>query len=361
MMTAFKNWLVAPLAISIVAGMTASASAQLISFEYTQTDKDTGSGTLSGRVDGVEYTGVMPQATVTQVDSNNLPLPEGYIGYMDGWQESQPGNPFGVHLGWSGEVTLTGSKVISPTTLQLFELDLPLILDQAADAEWRYETVLTDDGKGNGNDAFGTSLRIAGWIGDLADGHRHSAGAFGTFVEGAVDTVTVVGTHGDIGEFGRGDALGIAISLRNANGTSGPSTFVDDGDGTGPIYVDNLIWQGGFTVDPATATIRLVGTSLAADFNGDGNVDLADFLILSSHYNLDGTTRVGGGDMTGDGRTDVRDFTLFREAFNAAAGATAASVPEPGTACSLLVAGLCLAASFRRRLRAETINMRAAS
>ena len=139
MMTAFKNWLVAPLAVSIFAGLTAFASAQIISFEYTQTDKNTGSGTLSGRVDGVEYTGVMPQATVTQVDENNLPLPDGYIGYMDGWQESQPGNPFGVHLGWSGEVTLSGQKVISPTTLQLFELDLPLILDQAGDAEWRYE------------------------------------------------------------------------------------------------------------------------------------------------------------------------------------------------------------------------------
>ena len=215
----------------------------VISFEYTQTDKGTGSGTLSGVIDGITFNGAMPNATVVQNDTSGLDVPNGMIGYMDGVSSDQPGNPFGVYLGFGGQVvTLQGERDGIP-----YELDVPLVLsaDGTPEADWRYETVLTDDG-GNGNDAFGTGFRIAGWIGDPTAGHRHSASAFGDFLENAVDTVTVVGTHGDVGDNGRGDALGIAISLRNGSFAAG----------SGPIYVDNLIWQGGITVDPAT--IRIV-------------------------------------------------------------------------------------------------------
>ena len=107
--------------------------------------------------------------------------------------------------------------------------------------------------------------------------------------------------------------------------------------GPGPVYVDSIEWNGGLT---ATNTPNLLGTSLAADFNLDDQVDMADFAILASNFNLDGTTRLGGGDMTGDGRTDLRDWALFRQALLAA----------PGAACSRARAKHCLVLAPRQSL-----------
>ena len=94
-----------------------------IDFEYTQTDKDTGSGTLSGTIDGIAFNGVMPKATVIQNDQSGLPVPPGMIGYMDGVSAVQPGNPFGVYLGFDGQVvTLQGERDGVP-----YEMDVPLV------------------------------------------------------------------------------------------------------------------------------------------------------------------------------------------------------------------------------------------
>jgi len=329
--------------LSLLIAFASSAMAQTISFTYTQSDLATGGGTLSGVVDGIFFTGTLPLATVTQNDDSNRPIPEGMIGYMDGKANpSTNGNDFGVHIGWEGSITLTGEKVISATELELFELDLPLVIadDGVPDAAWSYSAQVTDD-DGQGNDAFG-EYRIAGWVGEPTQGHRHS-GATRTFVEGEVDTHEMGGSHGQVDENGRGDNLGIGFSFRNGPGEDGPFS-----NGSGPVYVDEIVWNGGLT---ATNAPNRVGTDIAADFNGDGSVDLSDFLILSSNFNMDGTTRVTGGDMTGDMRTDLRDWVLFREAYIASApsGAAVSNVPEPTSSFALLVGGLGLLTCVRRR------------
>ncbi len=353
MLTAYKTWHYAPLAILVVCGLSTAISAQLISFSYSQTDTTTGGGTFSGTVDGILFTGEMPLATVSQNDTSNLEVPEGMIGYMDGQANpSTNGNDFGVHLGWDGSVTLTGEKVVSATELELYELELNLIIadDGTPDADWSYSAVVTDD-DGKGNDAFG-QFRMAAWIGEPRNGHRHS-GATNDFLRGAVDNHVMGGTHGQVDADGRGDKLGIAFSFRDGVDLD-TGEDMEDGpftNGSGPVYVDSIVWNGGLT---ATNTPNLLGTSLAADFNLDDQVDMADFAILASSFNLDGTTRSGGGDMTGDGRTDLRDWALFREALLAAPG-TAVAVPEPSTALSLLLGSLCLAA-LRRARRANPIR-----
>ncbi len=82
------------------------------------------------------------------------------------------------------------------------------------------------------------------------------------------------------------------------------------------------------------------------DFNEDGVIDTADFLILAANFDTGRT--FAEGDNNFDGRVNLLDFVEFRRLFQAAQqqGATAA-VPEPS---SLTMLGLALFAwAFRRR------------
>ena len=63
--------------------------------------------------------------------------------------------------------------------------------------------------------------------------------------------------------------------------------------------------------------------ALKGDFNGDNKVDVADFLILSSNFNMD-VSKFTNGDLDGDGRVDFVDFIIFRDEF----GNTSASKPN---------------------------------
>ncbi len=340
------------LAVFLSFTVAAMSSAQVLQFNYTQEDATTGSGTIAGVVDGIAFLGDLPPAVVQQIDTSDLEIPDGIVGYMNGWSSSNPGNDFGVHIGWEGSFTLGGERIISATEVELVQIEIPFIIDDAGspDANWTYEVDLTDDG-GNGNDSFGTGLRLAGFVGDPADGHRHSADAFGDFVKGEVDTRTVSGGFGAVGNSGRGDALGIAISLRDANGSSGPMAFQefedDDGDTPGPIYVDRVSWTGGLSV-PSDAEVTSVGVVPLADLNGNGTVEFQDFLILRDNFNLEGTDR-STGDLNGDQFTGLRDFALFRAAFAAGSNVAAASVPEPNSLLFVFIGAIGLAAVRRKR------------
>lgn len=76
------------------------------------------------------------------------------------------------------------------------------------------------------------------------------------------------------------------------------------------------------------------GLLVPGDFNDDGKLDMADFVILSENFG-EGTT-FDQGDATGDGTVDLRDFVVFRDAFNATQG-QALSVPEPSAIALLWV------------------------
>jgi hypothetical protein len=112
--------------------------------------------------------------------------------------------------------------------------------------------------------------------------------------------------------------------------------------GSGPMAFDNILLQlqapdvgGG---DP--------------DFDDDGDVDGADFLIWQQGLGMTGQPDKSTGDATGDGNVDGADLAAWQMAFGqtglgvGAAGA----VPEP-TAATLAAAALALAA-IRRRGRA---------
>jgi hypothetical protein len=88
------------------------------------------------------------------------------------------------------------------------------------------------------------------------------------------------------------------------------------------------------------------------DFNGDGAVDNADFVILreNMYAHLDGTNvTFTTGDLNFDQQVNLLDFRIFKAEFPGALGA-GAGVPEPSTIGLVLVA-LCGIFLARRRRR----------
>jgi hypothetical protein len=86
----------------------------------------------------------------------------------------------------------------------------------------------------------------------------------------------------------------------------------------------------------APATVRLEVFAIPGDADVDGDVDLADFGILKSHFGT-GATRAEG-DFSADGRVDLADFAILKVQFGTpydeaiaelAAARWAASLSQP--------------------------------
>ncbi len=90
------------------------------------------------------------------------------------------------------------------------------------------------------------------------------------------------------------------------------------------------------------------GILIPADFNDDGVVDAADLNILADNFGTG--TSFFQGDSNGDGTVDLLDYVEFRNAYSAAQG-PAAVVPEPTTFSLLLMSLLLL--PLRRAARSR--------
>ena len=85
----------------------------------------------------------------------------------------------------------------------------------------------------------------------------------------------------------------------------------------------------------------------AGDFNDDGVVNMDDFLIMASNFNLRAQT-FADGDMDFNRRIDLADFIEFRQLFNAQQVGQAQNVPEP-SAAFLVACGAVLLVRLRRK------------
>ncbi len=89
------------------------------------------------------------------------------------------------------------------------------------------------------------------------------------------------------------------------------------------------------------------GTVDDADFDGDGDVDGADFLTWQSNTGTSGG--LADGDANGDGNVDGADLTIWQGQFGNASAAAAATAAVPEPASSLLAWVGLLAVVARRR------------
>ena len=89
-------------------------------------------------------------------------------------------------------------------------------------------------------------------------------------------------------------------------------------------------------------------TLLPGDFNGDGAVDVSDLGILATYYGTASGADLSMGDATGDGAVDVSDLGNLATNYGTSVAAT---VPEPGLVCLLLVGLVALLLGSRGRRR----------
>jgi subtilisin-like proprotein convertase family protein len=111
--------------------------------------------------------------------------------------------------------------------------------------------------------------------------------------------------------------------------------------------------------DTAEDTGTLLGWSLifktnnpaqAGDFDGDGDVDGADFVAWQTHFPLASGATLADGDADADGDVDGADFVVWQTNFPFPPSMGITPVPEPGswvTAC--LATPICLALVRRFR------------
>jgi autotransporter-associated beta strand protein len=72
-----------------------------------------------------------------------------------------------------------------------------------------------------------------------------------------------------------------------------------------------------------------VGASHAGDFDGDGDVDGADFVAWQTNFPTASGATLAQGDADGDGDVDGADFVVWQTNFPFTPGPGASSVPEP--------------------------------
>jgi Glycosyl hydrolase family 99/Dockerin type I domain len=94
------------------------------------------------------------------------------------------------------------------------------------------------------------------------------------------------------------------------------------------------------------ATALLNSAAPAGDYNADGKVDAADYIVWRNAFGRSTISHGSGADGNYDGQIDAADYTVWRDSFLASgSGAAAVGIPEP----SALALSLLAAAAFCSR------------
>src|SRR5262249_13494970 len=144
-------------------------------------------------------------------------------------------------------------------------------------------------------------------------------------------------------------AAGLSGLPANGNQTGqiawGAATINPDGSATENLY--GMRTNGGIRA----FTFTLPVPSINGDYNGNGVVDAADYIIWRKNLGLTGGATKAQGDGTGDGNVMSDDYDYWRARFgntsgsgSSASGLATSTVPEPNTVV-MLITSLLISAS----------------
>ncbi|MEM9915143.1 MAG: PEP-CTERM sorting domain-containing protein [Planctomycetota bacterium] len=129
------------------------------------------------------------------------------------------------------------------------------------------------------------------------------------------------------------------------------STIAADVTGTGSTLTLTLdIAQNGsfqfLAFDDLEITGDLIAVGLLGDYNGNGEVDAADYTIWADNFNSTTNLAADGND---DGVVDAADYTIWADNFGNTIALSSGAFPVPEPSAGLILAGLGLMAARRRR------------
>jgi hypothetical protein len=163
------------------------------------------------------------------------------------------------------------------------------------------------------------------------------------YVDGTSMTLTTITTEAVAGtsDFDKPFAIG----GENQFGTNGVRAFLRDG------AIDEFAVYSGILTPTQIQAHFAAGAAKAGDFDGDGDVDGADFVAWQTNFPKATGAVLAEGDADGDGDVDGADFVVWQTNFPFTPGPGASPIPEPGSfvLCGLAATWLTIRGrSFKR-------------
>lgn len=191
-----------------------------------------------------------------------------------------------------------------------------------------------------GDSTGGTS---AGFIGSIDDY---------LLLDNAATSVEIAMIHG------LGRLAGVTFGAQNASMTStqildvlnayntqgsafaGPTTWMYEASvGAGPIGTIGGSLAGGdaFIVLGSDGSGVKSVPLVPGDFDGDGDLDGADFVVWQTNFPINGGATLTDGDATGDGNVDGADFAVWQNGFPSPSTSGITTIPEPEALFLMLI------------------------
>jgi hypothetical protein len=163
------------------------------------------------------------------------------------------------------------------------------------------------------------------------------------YYDGAEALSSVIGGGGPLG-----------LGPRHSSGADGVLTFGNDLGATNNRALvgslDEIAFIGRALTGAEVAELWNAALGPQGDFDGDGDVDGADFVAWQTNFPTTGGATSAMGDGNGDGNVDGADFALWQSNFPFSSGPGASPVPEPGAVWLVLSGAMALSgAAYRYR------------